>query len=187
MKLYTSMDALLGEMEDFVREHYGHDSASWRSGDFAAGALLEFKGRHGDGRLHNWTVGDVREFLLGWFPRTVFADEDLRGDVPDCAVVFFRFMAARGSLTGDSLSALEAACTGLRDQFLSNCRDPREWDPAKVWLSLIVAPAPADAPEAGTPRHASARGRRRRSSSASRAARTEAATPPVRSTAPGLR
>jgi hypothetical protein len=45
------MHALLDEMEDFVRESYGCDSPGWRSGDFAAGALLEFKGRHGDGRM----------------------------------------------------------------------------------------------------------------------------------------
>lgn len=143
MKLYACMDELLGEMEDFVREYYGYDGASWRSGDFTAGALLEFRGRHGDGRVDHWTVADVREFLLSWFPRTVLADEHLRRDVPDCAVVFFRFMAARGSLTGDRLWELEQACARLRGQFLSSCRDQRQWDPAKLRLSLIVARLPA--------------------------------------------
>lgn len=143
MKLYASMDELLGEMEDFVREYYGYDSASWRSGDFTAGALLEFKGRHGDGRIDHWTVADVREFLLDWFPRSVLVDDGLRRDVPDCAVVFFRFLAARGSLTGDGLWELEAACAQLRGRFLSSCRDRRQWDPAKLRLSLIVARLPA--------------------------------------------
>lgn len=143
MKLYAAMDELLDEMENFVREYYGYDSASWRSGDFTAGALLEFKGRHGDGRIGHWTVGDVREFLLDWFPRTVVADEDVRRDVPDCAAVFFRFMAARGSLSGDGLWELEAACARLRGPFLSSCRDRRRWDPAKVRLSRIVARLPA--------------------------------------------
>lgn len=150
MRLYAAMDELLEEMEDFVREYYGYDSASWRSGDFAAGALLEFKGRHGDGRISHWTVHDVREFLLDWFPRTVVADEDLRRDVPDCAAVFFRFMAARGSLTGDGLWELEAACARLRGQFLSACRDRQQWDPAKVRLSQIVARLPAWARRATT-------------------------------------
>lgn len=144
------MDALLDEMEDFVREHYGHDSAGWRSGDFAAGALLEFTGRHDGARIGHWTVGDVREFLLDWFPRTVWADEDLQADVPDCAVVFFRFMAARSSLSGDPLSELERACAQLRSQFLSSCRDPRQWDPAKQRLSLILARLPACARRART-------------------------------------
>jgi hypothetical protein len=146
MELYECMDALLDEMEDFVSEHHGPDGAAWRSGDFAAGALLEFKGRHGDGRVDHWTVDDVREFLLGWFPRTVLADEELQRDVPDCAAVFFRFMAARGSLTGDPLSELEAACAHLQSQFLNSCRDPRQWDPAKQRLSQILAPAQAHPP-----------------------------------------
>lgn len=141
-KLNSCMDELLGEMEDFVREYYGYDSPSWRSGDFAAGALLQFKGREPGAPIGHWTVGDVREFLLGWFPRTVLADEDLWRDVPDCAVIFFRFMAARGSLTGDGLWELEATCVRLRGQFLSNCRDPRAWDPAKLRLSRIVARLP---------------------------------------------
>jgi hypothetical protein len=194
MNLYTCMDALLCEMEDFVREHHGYDSPSWRSGDFAAGALLEFKGRHGDGRLDHWTVTDVSEFLLGWFPRTVYADEDLQRHVPDCATVFFRFLAARGSLRGDSLNELEAACESLRGQFLSSCRDRSQWDPSKVWLSLIVAPppadshaAPADSNDALPQRQRTVGGPRRRSSSASRAARTEASTSASRRTSPGLR
>ena len=142
-KLYAYMDELLAEMEDFIREYHGYDSPCWRSGDFAAGALLEFKARHADGRPGNWTVADVREFMLSWFPRTVCADQDLRRDVPDCAAVFFRFMAARGSLTGDPLCELEAACRRLRGQFLSSCRDPDQWDPAKVRLSRILARLPA--------------------------------------------
>ena len=150
VKLYAHMDELLAEMEDFVREYHGYDSASWRSGDFAAGALLEFKGRHGDGRPDNWTVADVREFMLGWFPRTVCVDEDLRRDVPDCAAVFFRFMAARGSLTGDPLCELEAACGRLRAQFLSSCRDTRRWEPAKLKLSRLLARLPAVARPART-------------------------------------
>jgi hypothetical protein len=167
MKFYACMDALLDEMEEFVREHYGYNSASWRSGDFAAGALLEFKGRHGDGRLHNWTVGDVREFLLDWFPRTVLADEDLERDVPECAAVFFRFMTARGTLTGDSLSELEGECARLRGEFLSSCQDSRRWDPAKVRLSRIL-PGPQDHP----PRQPSPDGPRRRSTSPRSASRS---------------
>lgn len=138
-KLYATMEELLAEMEVFVGEYYGYDSASWRSGDFAAGALIEFKARHGDGRIGHWTVDDLRDFMLGWFPQTVLTDEAVRRDVPDCAAVFFRFMAARGSLTGDGLWELEAACSRLRDPFLRHCRDPRHWNASKRRLSPIVA------------------------------------------------
>jgi hypothetical protein len=137
--LYATMDELLAEMEVFVSEYYGYDSASWRSGDFAAGALIEFKARQGDGQIGHWTVEDLRHFMLGWFPRTVLTDEGVRRDVPDCAAVFFRFMAARGSLSGDGLWALEAACSRLRDPFLRSCRDPRDWNASKQSLSRIVA------------------------------------------------
>jgi hypothetical protein len=138
MAFYASMDELLGEMEDFVCERYGHDSAVWRSGDFAAGALLEFKGRHDGAQIGHWTVGDVREFLLGWFPRTVWADEDLQRDVPDCAAVFS--LSGRARLPdGDPLGELELACAQLHSQFLRSCGDPRQWGPAKQRLSLILA------------------------------------------------
>ena len=178
---YSCIDELLDEMEDFVGEHCGRDSVAWRSGDFAAGALLEFKGRHADGRVGHWTVADVRAFLLGWFPRTVLVDEELQRDVPDCAAVFFRFMAARGSLTGDPLDELEAACAHLHGQFLTSCRDPRQWDPAKQRLSQILAPA-----QAHPPRPRPTADARRRSSRAWRAPRPDGPIRAARSTPPGM-
>jgi hypothetical protein len=75
----------------------------------------------------------------------------VQSDVPECLVVFFRFMAARGALSGDPLRELEATCMELRGQFLSNCRDPRLWDAAKVRLSLIVPSAPGDPHDAHPP------------------------------------
>lgn len=171
MKLYTCMDALLGEMEDFVCERYGCDSASWRTGDFAAGALMEFKARHGDGRLDHWTVADVRAFLLDWFPRTVQADACILQDVPECAAVFFHFMDLRGSLSGDALAELEATCLNLHDEFLASCADRTLWQPSKATINRILAPAPADAYDARPARRSSVGHSRRRSLRALRTAR----------------
>jgi hypothetical protein len=164
------MDELLDEMEDYVRQRYGCRSASWRSGDFVAGALMEFRGRHGDGRIGHWTVADVRQFLLDWFPRTVYVEQDLQRDVTDCAAVFFRFMAARRCLTGDSLSELEAACAELQDEFLGSCSNPGQWDPAKARLSRIIAPPPTESQDDSPPRRAAAERQRQRSTSPARAA-----------------
>ena len=113
-RLFELMDTLLDELERTLLAGRGtddpaHDPA-WRSGDLAAGAMLEFKGRYGDGRLGHWTAADVEEFLLRWFPRAVVTDEEVVHDLPECACAFLRFLDERGSLRGDPLPALERAC-----------------------------------------------------------------------------
>ena len=132
--LLLRIDELLDEMERYVAEHHGCDCASWRSGDFTAGAMLEFKGRHRDGRLAHWVVADLHEFLLVWLPAFVLTDDDVLRDVPACSATFFDFLAHRGLLTGAPLEELRTACERLGEEFLAACADPQRWSPAKARL-----------------------------------------------------
>lgn len=133
-----NMDEVLDAMEPYVLEHHGHDSAAWRSGDFTAGAMLEFKAGTSDARAAHWTVADLREFLMNWLPAYVQTDDDVLHDVPDCTAVFFNFLASAGLLTGDPLGELTAASADLSDEFHVACRDAYRWSPAKSRLAAIA-------------------------------------------------
>lgn len=118
-RLFALMDELLNDFECATPEDAG-DSA-WRSGDFVVGAMIEFKGRFSDGRLGRWTVCELREFMLTWFPNVVQTDDDVVADVPGCACAFLRFLARRDSLAGDALADLEATAHAADAELLELC------------------------------------------------------------------
>jgi hypothetical protein len=132
-RLSELMDRLLDEFEHEGVAGRSVDDPVWRSGDFTAGAMLEFKGRYADGRLARWTAADVEEFFLRWFAHSVIVDDEIVDDLPECASVFLRFLAERGSLRGDPLPSLEAACAAAGGALRSIYRAvPRERTAAAV-------------------------------------------------------
>lgn len=136
-RLSELMDRLLDEFEREVAAVHGVDDAVWRSGDFAGGAMLEFKGRYADGWLTRWTTAEVDEFLLRWFPHSVIADDEIVEDLPECVSAFLRFLAQRGSLRGDPLPSLEAACADAGAELRSTYGAVRrEGTPAAVQRAL---------------------------------------------------
>ena len=141
--IYERIDEVLDDMERYVATHHGRGGASWRSGDFTAGAMLEFKGRHRDATLTDWTVADLRAVLLDWFPAYVHTDDDVLRDMPASAAVFFDYLADAGSLTGDPADELKAACDSLGPDFLAACRDPERWGSAKARLIALAENPPA--------------------------------------------
>lgn len=80
------------------------------AGDFVGSTMLDWKGGYADGYLGRWTRIDLAEFLLEWFPRKVSVQEEMLGDVVDCAIAFLRFLDDRDSLSGEPLDVLEEAC-----------------------------------------------------------------------------
>jgi hypothetical protein len=124
------MDRLLDEMEAWIASTDGADSAAWRVGDFAGGAMIEFKQRAGR-RPTTWTVDDLRSLLLEWFPRHAAAEDDVLREVPDGACAFLRFLASRDLLSGDPLPELERAARRWGADFLAACLDPSNWSDAK--------------------------------------------------------
>lgn len=103
-------ERLLEQFERHLASSNRTDGPAWRSGDLVAGAMLEFKGRYGDGLLANWTTADLREFLLTWFPGIIVTDDATVADVSGSASAFLRFLDDRGDLRGDPLPALESVC-----------------------------------------------------------------------------
>jgi hypothetical protein len=104
---------LLGELGEHASALTLSSGAVRRDLGLVASTMLRWKGCFGDGILGRWTVADVGEYLLDYFPRRVSADEDARSAAPECAVVFLRFLDGRGSLSGEPLERLEEACREL--------------------------------------------------------------------------
>jgi len=133
------MELLLDELEGYATATCPPDGAVWRSGDFVASSMLEWKGGYHDGRLGRWTVDDLAEYMLDYFPRKVSAPAETLADAPECAIAFLRFLADRGSLSGDPLDELEAACDQLHSEFRERSASPESWGLAKSMTMQMLA------------------------------------------------
>ena len=133
------METLLDELEGHAKATFPPAGVVWRHGDFVASSMLEWKGGYDDGRLGRWTQGDLREYLLDYFPRKVSVDEETLDAVPECVCAFLGFLDARGSLSGEPLEQLMEACETLREEFRERARDSSEWGPAKAMVMQMLA------------------------------------------------
>lgn len=102
-----------------------------RSGPFIAYSMFEWKAIYADGRLDHWTVPDVHEYMLDYFPRKVSADRRLLGETPACVRDVMYFLRDRGSLRGEDPDVLGDAADSLFERFVERNRDRRNWGLAK--------------------------------------------------------
>jgi hypothetical protein len=119
---------------------------------FVADAMLEWKIDYSDGDLGRWSVADLREFLLDWYPRKGDSEREVLSVVCPSVMAFLRFLDATGRLVRGDAGALAAAVARLRPQFLRDAADPRSWGPAKSMVMQMRAegldPADPDAVDA---------------------------------------
>ncbi|UKD59931.1 hypothetical protein L3Q65_42320 [Amycolatopsis sp. FU40] len=102
-----------------------------------AESALNFRQQSIDGRLGYWTAALVEEFLLSYTPRTLSADPDDAGHVPEDLRLFLRWLHANGLAdpTGDPLTDLDAAVTKASSGFLAAMADERNFGVAKFWVT----------------------------------------------------
>jgi hypothetical protein len=104
---------LCGEFEEHIRKRCPSDSVRRHAGA-VGGEMLHWRAANGDGHLGRWEVEDLAMFLIEHVSSCVGLDDDARTAAPDCALAMIRFLADRGSLSGDPLPDLEHACEMLR-------------------------------------------------------------------------
>jgi hypothetical protein len=133
---YATIGELLEEYEAYLEEQHAScpDCPVWRSGNFIAGSLLEWKAVYSDGRLSHWTRADIAEYLLDHFPRKISAGREVLADTPACVRDLIYFLSDCGTLSGDALDELATAGEELYDQFLAANRDRRNWGLAKSFV-----------------------------------------------------
>lgn len=102
------------EFEAHVGERWPPAGPVARHGAVVAGEMLRWRAVIGDGHLGRWEVEDLATFLIDHVSSSSALGEDARAAAPDCALALVRFLADRGSLSGDPLPDLEHACEMLR-------------------------------------------------------------------------
>lgn len=145
--LRENADALMEAFGTLLEEDEDVEPALRDHGPFVAHCMLEWKLGYADGELVRWTLGDLRELLLDWFPRKVTADEGTIAVAADAVTAFLGFLAAEELLDAPvPLASLEAAVARLRPRFEQACRDPRNWGLAKSMYAWMEADGvdPAD-------------------------------------------
>ena len=109
-------------------------------GPYVAYCMLGWKLVCADGDLGRWTLGDLRELLLEWFPRKLTADDQTIEIAADAVTRFLRFLAHEDLLDAPvPLTSLEATVERLRPRFERACSDPRRWGPAKALTAEMAA------------------------------------------------
>jgi hypothetical protein len=125
------MDELLDRMAEWVQETEGVHGAAWRSGDFVAGAMIEFKSRADGGPVTEWTADEVTAFMVDWFPRTIVAPEGVVRDLPECVAAFLHFLTDLGAAAGDPLPDLELAVVAATPEYVTAVADRDRWSADK--------------------------------------------------------
>lgn len=101
---------LVAEYAAYVREEHAmcRGCPVVRSGVAIVRSMLEWRAIRSDGRLEHWTRRDIRDYLLHYLP-TASVRRVVLCDAPTCAKDLVYFLADRGSLVGDDVSALTQA------------------------------------------------------------------------------
>jgi hypothetical protein len=114
------IERLCGEFEEHTRERWPPDSSVRRHAGAVGAEMLRWRAATGDGHLGRWEVEDLAMFLIEHVSSSSGLDDDARTAAPDCALAMIRFLADRGSLSGDPLPDLEHACEVLRTHAAAN-------------------------------------------------------------------
>jgi hypothetical protein len=116
------IDRLCAEFEEHVRERWPPGSSVWRHAGAVGGDMLRWRAVTGDGHIGRWEAEDLATFLIAHVASGGLSS-DAQSTAPDCALALIRFLADRGSLSGDPLPELEQVCEMLRGQASAN-RNP---------------------------------------------------------------
>jgi hypothetical protein len=124
-RLHERADALVEAFAEAL-EHDDHaDPALRQDGPYVAHCMLDWKLADADGNLERWTLGDLRELLLDWFPRKVTADDQVIEIAAEAVTRFLYFLADEDLLDAPvPVTSLEAAVQRLRPRFERACCDP---------------------------------------------------------------
>jgi hypothetical protein len=139
-EVYERADRLLDAFAEALEgdEHAG--AALREAGPFVARCMLDWKIGYADGRLERWTLGDLRELLLDWFPRKVTIDDETLETAAEAVSRFLHFLADEGLLDAPvPVTSLEAAVQRLRPRFERACRDPSRWGLTKTLVAEMTA------------------------------------------------
>jgi hypothetical protein len=152
-ELRVQADDLVEAFAAALEDDADADTTLREHGPFVAHCMLEWKIGYADRRLVTWTLGDLREFLLDWFPRKVTADDETITIAADAVTAFLGFLAREERLDAPvPLASLEAAVARLRTRFERACRDPRNWGLAKTMAAQMEADGVDPRDEAGVQR-----------------------------------
>ncbi|MFN3258547.1 MAG: hypothetical protein ACE37B_22925 [Ilumatobacter sp.] len=141
--------AFAGTREALLDEVYEALQADGRSESDAdeiagsIGVLLDWRFNYSDGRLDDWHLHDLTEFLLDWLPRKYSAPPEEGGFMCAAVAEFFVHMGARQRLVGgaDRAAALVALAHELLDVVVEAMGDPANFGMAKSMFALPLAGA----------------------------------------------
>ncbi len=91
---------------------------------FVASLMLEYRWGYGDGRIVDWSRGDVQDFLGDWLPRKATLSPQDIDEVPGDMRAFLEWLDRVGLLGGEALSRLLTAVDATTPAFRSAAVDP---------------------------------------------------------------
>ena len=108
------------EFETHIGERWPPAGPVARHAGVVGAEMLRWRAATGNGHLGRWEVEDLATFLTAHVPSSSALGDEARAAAPDCVLALIRFLADRGSLSGDPLPDLEHACEMLRAHAVSH-------------------------------------------------------------------
>jgi len=114
------IEQLCRELEEHIAARWPPASPVRRHAAAVGGEMFRSRAATGGGHLGRWEVDDLATFLIAYAASSREFGDQARAAAPDCALAVIRFLADRGSLSGDPLPDLERACAMLRAPVAGN-------------------------------------------------------------------
>jgi hypothetical protein len=127
-------------VEDFVQTQAARGrAANWLdAASFICESLYNFKVFHIDGVAHGWTAALVEEYLLGYFPQQMAANEKLIQETPDVVAAYFAWLEAEGEINSRTGQAIQKRVKTKRKRFLREAHNPYNFGPAKMMATAMM-------------------------------------------------
>jgi hypothetical protein len=123
-------------VDGFMREQQQSDS--WRgAAGFVSESFLRYKIDYADGQLQRFSVADIREFLLDYFPRKLTVDDAMIERTPDILLAFFAWLERSGMLSQRTAAAIARCIEENRQRFFRYARDESRFGMAKSFCTQM--------------------------------------------------
>ena len=133
-----------GELLDEIYASLCSEGISDDVADEAVGSMsvfIDWRWNYSSGRLDDWALADVDEFLVEWLPRKYSAPPEAGAEMCRAVADFFIFMAGRDRLVGgaERAAALVARALELNDVVVEAMGDPANFGMAKSMFGASLS------------------------------------------------
>jgi hypothetical protein len=128
VRAFLAAEAQVGQQEPWLS----------RAG-FVCESLYDYKLDYVGSEADSYTATEVEDYLLGYFPRKVTADDEVIRATPEILTRHFEWLGATGKLAQKKVESICKRIEAKRSSFLRRANDPSRFGLAKGFVTTMQA------------------------------------------------